>query len=165
MAICYSAYVFEHTEKPAGNFWQLYSAAHSQAITTLCANFLLADYSLSLVINCSDSPPSPWLLSSSALISLFLLPTPSSSPVQYENTQGTLCIHAGAQRVIYMSQNNWIPKHHRTNLSTYTSRFNHHHCKKKKGLFDSIWLPQFHTSSALLNTVETHCLFCIPNSD
>jgi len=27
---------------------------------------------------------------------------------------------------------------------------------KKKGCFDLIWLPQFHTSSASLNTVETH---------
>jgi len=36
---------------------------------------------------------------------------------------------------------------------------------KKKGCFDSIWLPQFHTSSASLSTVETHCLLYIPNSD
>jgi len=28
-----------------------------------------------------------------------------------------------------------------------------------------IWLPQFHTSSAALNTVETHGLLYIPNSD
>jgi len=32
-------------------------------------------------------------------------------------------------------------------------------------LFDSIWLPQFLTSSVSLNTVETHCLLYIPNSD
>jgi len=32
----------------------------------------------------------------------------------------------------------------------------------KKGC---IWLPQFDTSSASLNTVETHCLLYIPNSD
>ena len=37
--------------------------------------------------------------------------------------------------------------------------------QKKKGCFDSIWLPEFHTSSASLNTVETHCLLYIPNSD
>ena len=40
-----------------------------------------------------------------------------------------------------------------------------HWKKKKKGCFDLIWLPQFHTSSASLNTVETHCLLYIPNSD
>jgi len=37
--------------------------------------------------------------------------------------------------------------------------------QKKKGCLDSIWLPQFHTSSASLSTVETHCLIYIPNSD
>jgi len=37
--------------------------------------------------------------------------------------------------------------------------------QKKKGCFDSIWLPQFHTSSASLNTSEIHCLLYIPNSD
>ena len=36
---------------------------------------------------------------------------------------------------------------------------------KKKGCFDSIWLPRLHTSSATLNTVETHCLLYISNSD
>ena len=30
-----------------------------------------------------------------------------------------------------------------------------HYITAKKGCFDSIWLPQFHTSSASLNTVET----------
>jgi len=30
------------------------------------------------------------------------------------------------------------------------------------GCFDSIWLPQFPTSSASLNTVESHCLLYIP---
>jgi len=36
--------------------------------------------------------------------------------------------------------------------------------QKKKGCFDSIWLPQFPTSSAYasLNTVETHYLLYIP---
>jgi len=29
-------------------------------------------------------------------------------------------------------------------------------------IFDSIWLPQFPTSSVSLNTVESHCLLCIP---
>ena len=37
--------------------------------------------------------------------------------------------------------------------------------QKKKGCFDLIWLPQFHTSSASFNTVETHWLVYIPNSD
>jgi len=33
---------------------------------------------------------------------------------------------------------------------------------KKRGCFDSIWLPQFPTSSASSNTVESHCLLYIP---
>jgi len=37
--------------------------------------------------------------------------------------------------------------------------------QNKKGCFDSIWLPQFHTSSASLNTVESQCLLYIPNTD
>jgi len=40
-----------------------------------------------------------------------------------------------------------------------------HLVQEKKGCFDSIWLPQFHTYSASLNTVETHCLLYISNSD
>ena len=36
------------------------------------------------------------------------------------------------------------------------------HCKKEKGCFDSIWLPQFPVSSASLNTVVSHCLLYIP---
>jgi len=48
-------------------------------------------------------------------------------------------------------------------LQNYQTKLNH--SKKKAGCFDSIWLPQFHTSSASLNTVETHCLLYIPNSD
>ena len=36
------------------------------------------------------------------------------------------------------------------------------HCKVK-GCFDSIWLPQFPTSSTSLYTVESHCLLYIPN--
>ena len=39
---------------------------------------------------------------------------------------------------------------------------NQMHCKIKKGCFDSVWLPQFPTSSASLNTVETHHLLYIP---
>ena len=51
----------------------------------------------------------------------------------------------------------WIYKG--SNTKTYIS------LQKKKGCFDSSWLSQFHTSSASLNTVETHCLLSIPNSD
>ena len=40
-----------------------------------------------------------------------------------------------------------------------------YHCKKKKSYFDSILLLQFATSSASLNTVESHCLLYIPNND
>jgi len=40
-----------------------------------------------------------------------------------------------------------------------------HLVQEKKGCFDSICLPQFHTYSASLNTVETHCLLYISNSD
>ena len=37
--------------------------------------------------------------------------------------------------------------------------------RKKKGCFDSIWLTQFPTSSASLDTAESHCLLYISNSD
>ena len=40
-----------------------------------------------------------------------------------------------------------------------------HITAKKEVFFDSIWLPQFHTSSASLSTVETHCQLDIPKSD
>jgi len=35
--------------------------------------------------------------------------------------------------------------------------------KKKKGCIDSVWLLQFPTSSASLNTVESYCLLFIPS--
>jgi len=37
-----------------------------------------------------------------------------------------------------------------------------HHIVKKEKKIDSISLPQFPTSSAALNTVESHCLLYIP---
>ena len=55
------------------------------------------------------------------------------------------------------------PTQQKTKLLLANNLVTVHTCTvKRNGCFDSIWLPQFPTSSASLNTVESHCLLCIP---
>jgi len=65
----------------------------------------------------------------------------------------------------YLWYCNQIGKHVLQELWLRVNDRSYHITAKKKGCFESIWLPQFHTSSASLSAGETHCLLYIPNSD